>query len=321
VARVIWKGAVSFSLIHIPVSLYPASRTASLDFTMLDKRDFSPIGYQRINKGSGETVEWGDIVKGYEYEKGEYVVMSDEDFRQANVEATQTIDIQGFVEPGAIAPMYFDTPYYLAADRRGEKVYTLLREALVKSNTIAIGLIVIRTKQHVCALLPVGHTLVLNTLRYADEVLDPTEHAPAARTLEDARVSQREFGMAVKLVEDMRQDWDPKAWHDTYREDLLRRIDEKVQAGETKALTPAAAKASEARTAEIVDLSELLKRSLERRGKPTGGNGAAGSTADGPRRGKGSSAGKAASDRAPAPSKVRKSGSAPAAVARRRKSA
>ena len=264
-ARVIWKGAISFSLIHIPVSLYPASRSASLDFTMLDKRDFSPIGYQRINKSTGKTVEWGDIVKGYEYAKGEYAVLSDEDFRQANVEATQTIDIQGFVELSEIPPMYYDTPYYLAADKRGEKVYTLLREALVKSNTVAIGLVVIRTKQHVCALMPVGDTLLLNTLRYADEVLDPAEHAPATKTLEAARVSQREFGMATKLVEDMRLKWDPAAFHDTYREDLLRRIDEKVEAGQTKTLTPAA-KVSTRRTAEVVDLTELLKRSLEQRG-------------------------------------------------------
>ena len=192
-ARVIWKGAVSFSLIHIPVSLYPASRAASLDLTMLDKRDFSPIGYQRINKATGKTVDWGDIVKGYEYEKGEYVVLSDEDFRQANVEATQTIDIQGFIEAREIPPMYYDTPYYLAADKRGEKVYTLLREALVKSGTVALGLIVIRTKQHACALLPVGNTLLLNTLRYADEVLSPDEHAPASKTLSVPATTERQF--------------------------------------------------------------------------------------------------------------------------------
>ncbi|MCE3285487.1 MAG: hypothetical protein K0R70_1743, partial [Steroidobacteraceae bacterium] len=189
-----------------------------------------------------------------------------EDFRQANVEATQTIDIQGFVEPAEIPPMFYDTPYYLAADKRGEKVYTLLREALVKSNTVAIGLIVLRTKQYVCALLPVGDTLLLNTLRYADEVLKPEEYAPATKTLEDARVSQREFGMAIKLLEDMKQKWEPEAFHDTYREDLLRKIDEKVQAGKTKTLTPAAAKASAIRTADVVDLTELLKRSLDKRG-------------------------------------------------------
>ena len=130
-ARVVWKGAVSFSLIHIPVGLYPASRSASLDFDMLDRRDFAPIGYKRINKGTGETVEWGDIVKGYQYEKGEYVVMSDEDFRQANVEATQTIDIQGFVDPARIPPMYYDTPYYLAAEKPEKEVVADLRELAV----------------------------------------------------------------------------------------------------------------------------------------------------------------------------------------------
>jgi DNA end-binding protein Ku len=265
--RVIWKGAVSFSLIHIPVSLYAASRSATLDFDMLDKRDFAPIGYQRINKSTGKTVEWGDIVKGYQYEKGEYVVMSDEDFRQANVEATQTIDIQGFVGPDEIPPMYFSTPYYLQADKRGEKVYTLLREALVKSQTVAVGLIVIRTRQYVCALLPVGNTLTLNTLRYADEVQPHEQYAPATATLEQAKVSQREFGMALKLVEDMKQKFEPQNFRDTYREDLLRRIEAKVEHGETKTLTPAAAKASEMRTADVVDLSELLRRSLEKRGK------------------------------------------------------
>lgn len=315
-ARVIWKGAVSFSLIHIPVSLYPASRSATLDFTMLDKRDYSPIGYQRINKATGKTVEWGDIVKGYEYEKGEYVVMSDEDFRQANVEATQTIDIQGFVEPHDIPPMYYDTPYYLAPEKRGEKVYTLLREALVKSKTVALGLIVMRTKQHVCALMPLGKTLVLNTLRYADEVLDPAEHEPALKTLDDARVSQREFAMAIKLVEDMRQGWEPAAFKDTYREDLLNRIEQKVQAGQTKTLTPAAAKTSEQRTAEVVDLSELLRRSLERRG------GKGGETK---RKSAGDGAARAASAPAAAPARVRKaSGAATRATGaspRRRRSA
>jgi len=270
-ARVIWKGAVSFSLIHIPVSLYAASRSASLDFDMLDRRDFARIGYQRINKSSGKPVEWGDIVKGYQHEKGEYVVMSDEDFRQANVEATQTIDIQGFVDPGSIQSAYYSTPYYLAAEKRGEKVYTLLREALQKSGTAAIGLIVIRTRQYVCAVLPVGRTLLLNTLRYADEVLPPEPYAPAATTLEKAKVTQREFGMAVKLVEDMRQDWQPENYRDTYREDLLRRIEAKVEAGQTKTLTTGASAPAPHRTAQVVDLSELLKRSLAQRGKSGSG--------------------------------------------------
>lgn len=269
-SRVIWKGAVSFSLIHIPVSLYAASRDAALDFDLLDKRDFAPVGYQRFNKDTGKTVEWDDIVKGYQYEKGEYVVMNDEDFKQANVEATQTIDIQGFVAPDAIGAAFYSTPYYLAAGKRGEKVYTLLREALVKSGTVAIGMIVVRTRQYVCSVAPAGKTLMLNTLRYADEVLPPEPYAPAAGTLDQAKVSQREFAMAVKLVEDMRQEWRPENYHDTYREDLLRRIESKVKAGKTKTLTAATAKPRERRTAEVIDLGELLKRSLAQRGGKTG---------------------------------------------------
>lgn len=264
-ARSIWKGAISFSLIHIPVALHTASREKGLDLDLLDKRDFAPIGYQRYNKSTGKPVEWGEIVKGYEYEKGEYVVLSEEDFRQANVEATQTIDIQGFVDRDAILPSFFSTPYYLSTDKRGEKVYTLLREALAKTDTVAIGLMVLRTRQYVCALIPVGKALLLNTLRYADEVLAADEFAPQAGTLDQAKVSQRELSMALKLVEDMRQEWDPRQYHDTYREDLMRRIEQKVKQGQTKTLTPAAPKGAEAPMAEVVDLSELLKRSLKER--------------------------------------------------------
>jgi DNA end-binding protein Ku len=172
-----------------------------------------------------------------------------------------------------------------------------------------------RTKQHVCALMPLGGTLVLNTLRYADEVLDPAEHAPALKTLDDARVSQREFGMAIKLVEDMRQKWEPEAFRDTYREDLLNRIEQKVEAGQTKTLTPAAAKASELRTAEVVDLSELLRRSLEKRGGKGGGT---------KRRANGDGAARAASEPAAPPSRARKASSpstGTGAATRRRRSA
>ena len=311
--RVLWKGAISFGLVNIPVGLYPAEKKKELSFSMLDKRDLAPVGYKRVNKESGKEVPWEQVVKGYEYGKDRYVVLSDEDFRRANVEATQTVDIVSFVEAAQIEPVYFETPYYLAADKRGEKVYTLLREALVKSNTIAIGLIVIRTKQYLCALMPVGKTLLLNTLRYADEVLDPAEHSPALKTLEDARVSQREFGMALKLVEDMRQKWQPDEYRDTYREDLLNRIEEKVQAGQTKTLTPAAAKASEQRTAEVVDLTELLRRSLEKRGGKSPAGGAV-------RRAAPARSANAASDAAPAPSRARKS-AASGGTTRRRRSA
>jgi DNA end-binding protein Ku len=143
-SRVIWNGAISFSLIHIPVSLQSASRSNALDLDLLDRRDFSPVGYQRINKSTGKPVEWEDIVKGYKHDDGGYVVLSDEDFRLANVEATQTIDIQGFVNHGEIGPQYFETPYHLLPEPNGEKVYGLLHHALERSRTWAIGLVVIR---------------------------------------------------------------------------------------------------------------------------------------------------------------------------------
>ena len=169
--RIIWKGAISFSLIHIPVSLHSATKSNVLDLDLLDRRDFAPVGYQRINKTTGKPVEWEEIVKGFEYEKEKYVALSDEDFRLANAEATRTIEITGFVDPHEVSPPYFDTPYYLAAEKRGEKVYALFREVLTLSSLMAIGLVVIRTRQYVCALFPMGSTLVLNTLRYADEML------------------------------------------------------------------------------------------------------------------------------------------------------
>ena len=141
-ARGLWNGAISFSLIHIPVSLHTAARTSSLDLDLLDKRDFAPVGYQRYNKSTGKVVDWDDVVKGYEYEKGEYVVLTDEDFRRANVEASRTIDIQTFVERDAIAPYYFDTPYFLVPDKNGERVYSLLRQALEQSQKLAVATMV-----------------------------------------------------------------------------------------------------------------------------------------------------------------------------------
>jgi DNA end-binding protein Ku len=153
--RVLWKGAISFGLVHIPVGLYSAEKRNNFDLTMLDRRDMKPVGFKRYNKETGEEVPWDQIVKGYEYEKGRYVVLTDEDFRRANVEATQTIDILRFVEEKDIAPMYFETPYYLAPDRRGEKGYALLRETLQQTRKVGIANVVIRTRQYVAALIPV----------------------------------------------------------------------------------------------------------------------------------------------------------------------
>ena len=169
-ARAIWKGAVSFGLVYIPVELHSAARSSSLDLDMLDRRDFSPVGYQRFNKKTGKTVEWGDIVKGYQYKKGEYVALSDEDFRQANVKASQTIDIESFTEASAIPPEYHETPYYLTPAKGGEKGYTLLREVLRKSGKVAVGSFVMRGRQHIGMILPAERALMFITLRFEDEL-------------------------------------------------------------------------------------------------------------------------------------------------------
>lgn len=277
-SRAIWKGAISFGLVNIPIAVKPASRSHTLDLDLLDKRDMAPVGYQRINKHTGKQVERGDIVKGYEYEKDEYVVLTDEDFRQANVEATQTVDIVSFVDAAAIPPYYFDTPYYLEPDKRGERGYALLHETMRKTGRAALALVVLRNRQHLAALLVAGKALVLNTMRFADEVVPVADLALPGGKKHAA--SAREVQMATKLVEDMSEDFKPEEYHDTYREDLLARIHARVKAGKTHLLTPAADEtAAPARKgAKVIDMMALLKQSLGKRGK--GGAGANASPAD-----------------------------------------
>lgn len=261
--RVVWKGAIVFGLVHIPVSLYPASSAKGLDLDLLDKRDFAPVGYQRINKKSGQPVASENIVKGYQYEDGQYVVVSDEDIRQANVEATQTVDIQSFVDAAAVPPYYFDTPYYLEPGRRGEKGYALLRETLRKTNRVGLAKVVIRVRQHLAAVVPFGEVLLLNTMRYADEIRAASELKLPAGDLDKVGVSKRELEMAERLVEDMSEDWAPEQYHDTYREDLLARIEAKIEKGQTHEVTAAEEGAPAPTGGEVVDLMAMLKRSLE----------------------------------------------------------
>lgn len=264
--RIIWKGAISFGLVNVPVVLKAAARDNALDFDWLDDRDMAPVGYQRINKRTGKPVDKDHIVKGYQYEKGEYVLMSTEDFRQANVEATQTVDIVSFVEADKIPPYYFETPYYLEPDRRGEKGYALLRETLRKTGRAALSLVVIHNRQHLAALLVVGDALVLNTMRWAEEVL-PMDDLKLPKSGGKQDVSAREIDMAMRLVEDMQEDWKPEAYRDTYRDDLLKRIDNKIAAGQTHLLTPAESEGEEPRrSAEVIDMMSLLRESIKQRG-------------------------------------------------------
>ena len=261
-ARSLWKGAISFGLVNVPVELHSAKkRAAELDMTMLDKRDLAPVGYKRVNKSTGKEVAWGDVVKGYEYKDDQYVVLSDEDFRRANPEASRTVDILAFVDLADIQPQYFETPYYLKPEKRGEKAYALLRETLHKAGKAGVASVVIRTKQYLAALVAQDDLLVLNTLRYADEL-----KAPAELEIPKAKVTPKELDMALRLVEDMADDWQPAKFKDTYREDLLKRIKEKVKAGQTEELTePDPDARKPAKGAEVIDLMALLKKSVEKK--------------------------------------------------------
>jgi DNA end-binding protein Ku len=267
-ARALWKGAITFGLVHIPVELYPAEERKEFKFSMLDKRDFSPVGYKRYSKKTGKEVDWKDVVKGYEYEKDQYVVLSDEDFKRANVKATQTIDIVAFVPMNEIPPQFYESPYYLVPTERGQKVYALLRETLRSSGLVAVAQVVIRTAQHLAVVVPVGRALVLNTLRYADELRDTKGLDLPEAGLKSAHVTPKEVELAKRLIDDMTDRWKPEEFKDTYHQDLMHRIKEKIKNKETHLITePDAERGEQPRSAQVIDLAALLKQSLEKGGR------------------------------------------------------
>jgi DNA end-binding protein Ku len=258
--RELWKGAIRFGLVHIPVSLYPGEQREDLSFTMLDRRDMSPVGYKRINKSTGDEVPFDQIIKGYEWEDGHYVTLEKDDFKKANVEATQTVDIIGFIDPEQIPNFFYESPYYLAPGKHGDKGYALLRETLMRTHKVGLANVVIRTRQHMAVLYPVENLLVLQTLRYATELRSP-EQLDVPKDLKDAKVQPRELDMAERLVEDMTMKaWDPTEYRDTYREDLLKLIEEKAQ-GKVRA----APRVKAPKEAEVIDFASLLEKSLAAR--------------------------------------------------------
>ncbi|WP_345813979.1 Ku protein [Paraburkholderia sp. PREW-6R] len=271
-AHMIWKGAISFGLVHVPVQLYPATQSEKVGFNLLDKRSIDPIGYKQINKRTGKDVTRDNIVRGFEYEKDKYVVLSDDEIRSANPESTQTVDILAFVDAPDISFLYLDTPYYLTPDRKGDKVYALLREAMKASGKIGVASVVLHNKQHLAALIPVGPMLALNTLRWAAEVRDMDEFKVPADGVKAAGVTPRELDMAKKLIDDMSDAWDPANYHDTFRDDIMALVDRKIRAGKTEEITDVEAPHEARQSADILDLSDLLKRSLGRgKAKPASG--------------------------------------------------
>jgi DNA end-binding protein Ku len=270
--RAAWNGAISFGLVQIPVELYPGDESHELSFTWLDKRDLSPVGTQRINKKTGEIVPYDQIVKGYEYAKQEYVVLSPADFLRANVEATRTIDIQDFVPFDALPPTFYDRPYYVKPKKLGAKAYAVLQAALHESGRAGIATVVLHTRQHLAALIASGPYLVLELLRFSDEIRSAEETVGTFDKIPS--VTRQEQTMAEQLIEGMSGPWDPRKYHDVYREDLLRLINEKVASGEVNRLSEEEEVPQPRPQREgVVDLVALLRQSLQARrpAKPSSG--------------------------------------------------
>jgi DNA end-binding protein Ku len=253
-ARALWKGAISFGLVNIPVELHTAVRDSRPRFRMLHARDQSPIRFERVCQRDGKPVAWDDLVKGYEYEKGRFVVLTRDDFRAAALEKTRTVDILDFVEAAEIDDRYFETPYYLLPAKGGERSYALLREAIRTSGRTGIAKFILRDTQHLAAIEAIGDALVLSTMRFADEVVDEsTYNFPAA-----SGVRKQELDMAKLLVENLAAEWSPDKYTDDYRENLMKVIKAKL-----KGRKPKLEEQAEPRSAEVVDLMERLRRSLE----------------------------------------------------------
>ncbi len=258
--RAIWKGSISFSLVNIPISVYPATRREELKFRMLRKTDLSPINYKRVAEADGKEVPWEDIVKGYEYESGQFVVLKDEDFRRADIEATQSVDIIEFVALEEIDPIFYDRPYYLEPQKKGEKAYALLREALQKSGKVGIAKVVIKTRQHLAAVKPERKALILEIMHFSEELVEPIGlNIPSA-----ANIGSRELDMASELVNKMTGNWDPSKYTDDYRHALMDLIHKKIELG-GKELP--AAHGTKKQPTKVIDLVSVLQESLANAGK------------------------------------------------------
>jgi DNA end-binding protein Ku len=257
--RAIWKGSISFGLVNIPVGLYSATRPGNeVKLRMLRARDESPIKYKRVAEADDKEVPWDEIVKGYEYEEGQFVVLTKEDFERVNVASNQTVDIREFVDLSEIDPMFFDQPYFLAPEKGGNKAYALLRDSLQETGKVGIAKVVIKTREHLAAVKPLGKALVLELMHFPDELADPTElHLPATEP------GKKELTMAQQLITSMSDKWEPDKWKDEYRDALMKLIEEKA-AAPGKKLTGTKSKGR--KPTNVVDLVSVLQESINAQG-------------------------------------------------------
>ena len=265
--RSVWKGAITFGLVHIPIGLYSATAESDLNFDWLDKRTGDPVGYKRVNKRTGKEIASEDIARGIQYEKGEYVVLSKEEIAEAYPRTTQTIEIEAFVDIHEVPFVYLEKPYYTAPINKGEKVYALLREALVATGKAGIARVVIQTKQHLAVLMPCGPALVLNLMRWGDEIRSWDALNLPPKDAKGAGIREAEMKMAKQLVEEMAGHWRADEYRDSFREAVMKLVEHKAQAGETQEAVKLEEDPGKPGGADVVDLTELLKRSLQGGGR------------------------------------------------------
>ena len=268
-ARSMWKGSLAFGLVNIPIELYSATRDHRPKFRLLHAKDEAPIRYERVCQTEGKPVGWEDLVKGYEYEKGQFVVLTKDDFKTAAVEKTKTIDIIDFVDPKEVDERYFETPYYLQPAKGAERSYALLREAIRESGKLGVSKIILRDAQHLAAVEAIGDALVLTMMRFSDELADLEDFRFPAK----GEIRPAELKMARQLIASLEAEWDPDKYTDEYKENLMRVINAKVKGRAPKLV----AEARGPKQAEVVDLMARLRASLER-GTPKGSRRKAGAS-------------------------------------------
>ena len=251
--RAIWKGHISFALVTIPISLFSATKRNELSFHYLHKKDLSPVSYKRFCDTEDVEVPWDEITKGYEYEKGQYIEITDEDIDRADVELTKTIQIMEFVKEEEIDPLFFDKPYYLEPQKGGERAYALMRDALAHSKRVGIAKVVMKTKEHLAAVKAIGNMITLQTMRFAHEIVDASE-----LNLPKADISKKEMDLANTLIDSMTDKFEPEKYKDEYYEKVMEVVQNKVQG-----VAPAAPAAAPKGPAKVVDLMEILKQSLK----------------------------------------------------------
>jgi DNA end-binding protein Ku len=262
-ARPIWTGTLSFGLLNVPVSLMSGERKVDLQFRMLDSRDRKPIRFERVNADTGEEVPWKDIVKAYEYDKGSYVVLEEDDIRSAAPESHEAVEVETFVDAASIDPRFYEKPYLLVPAKKAEKGYVLLRETLRSTGKVGIARVVVRTREYLCAVMPHGDALVLMILRYPQELVDPEDYTLPTGSLADYRINSKETAMAEQLIASMSGDWQPEDYHDEFRERLHTLLKKRIKAkgGTTRVEEEPAPREDDA--TNVVDFMSLLQKSLD----------------------------------------------------------